>query len=89
MPARVWRALAQELAGYDVRAELPRIAAPTHVVWGDADNFFGPVEQEALRKGIPGATFSVYAGAGHSPHWEEPERFARELASFVAGAAGS
>jgi pimeloyl-ACP methyl ester carboxylesterase len=86
MPARVWRAIAAELAGLDLREELPRIAAPTHVVWGDADAFFGAPEQEALRKGIPGATFSVYAGAGHSPHWEEPERFARELAELVAGA---
>jgi pimeloyl-ACP methyl ester carboxylesterase len=88
MPARVWRALAEELAGYDVRAELPSIAGPTHVVWGDADVFFGPDEQEALRKGIPGATFSVYAGAGHSPHWEQPERFAQELAAFVGSTAG-
>jgi pimeloyl-ACP methyl ester carboxylesterase len=85
MPARVWRALAEELPRLDLRAELPRIATPTHVVWGDADAFFGLPEQEALRKGIPGATFSVYAGAGHSPHWEEPERFARELAGFVGG----
>jgi non-heme chloroperoxidase len=88
MPSRVWRALAEELARFDLRAELPHIAAPTQVVWGDADAFFGPPEQEALRKGIPGATFSVYVGCGHSPHWEEPDRFARELAAFVAGAAG-
>jgi pimeloyl-ACP methyl ester carboxylesterase len=85
MPARVWRAIAEEIVRCDLRDELPSITAPTHVIWGDADNFFGPAEQEALRKGIPGATFSVYAGAGHSPHWEEPERFARELAALVTG----
>jgi hypothetical protein len=27
----------------------------------------------------------VYAGGGHSPHWEEPQRFAGQVASFVAG----
>jgi pimeloyl-ACP methyl ester carboxylesterase len=44
----------------------------------------GPIEQESLRAAIPGARLVTYAGAGHSPHWEEPERFAAQLAAFVA-----
>ena len=69
-----------------MRAALPRIVAPAHVVWGDADAFFGRADQEALLAGLARATFTVHAGAGHSPHWEDPERFARELAAFVGGA---
>lgn len=84
VPVRVWRALAPELAAFDARAALPRIAAPAHVVWGDADAFFGRADQEGLLAALPHATFTVYRGAGHSPHWEDPERFARELAAFVA-----
>jgi pimeloyl-ACP methyl ester carboxylesterase len=25
----------------------------------------------------------VYQNAGHAPHWEEPERFAADLAAFA------
>jgi pimeloyl-ACP methyl ester carboxylesterase len=34
---------------------------------------------------LTGAGFSVYEGAGHAPHREQPEHFAAELMSFVAG----
>jgi non-heme chloroperoxidase len=84
VPVRVWRALAPELAAFDARSALSRIAAPAHVVWGDADAFFGRDEQETLLAALPRATFTVYRGAGHSPHWEDPERFARDLAAFVS-----
>jgi pimeloyl-ACP methyl ester carboxylesterase len=67
-----------------VRAELGRIRCPVLLVWGDRDAVFGRAEQEALRDGIPGASLLVYEGTGHTPHWEEPERFARDLAAFVA-----
>lgn len=84
MPARVWKAIASALARFDGRADLPRIAAPTRIVWGDLDAFFGRADQDELLAGIPHAVLSVYAGTGHAPHWEEPERFAEELASFLA-----
>jgi pimeloyl-ACP methyl ester carboxylesterase len=88
MPARVWRAVADALEAFDGRADLPRVAAPTRIVWGDRDAFFGRADQEALRAGVPGATLTVYTGTGHAPHWEEPERFARELVAFAAGGPG-
>lgn len=84
LPARVWQAIAADLARFDVRAELGRVRCPTLLVWGDRDAFFGRAEQEALRDGIPGASLLVYEGTGHTPHWEEPERFARDLTAFVA-----
>jgi non-heme chloroperoxidase len=34
---------------------------------------------------IVGSQLVVYPGAGHSPHWEEPNRFASDLVSFVEG----
>ena len=34
----------------------------------------------------PGARLSVYPGIGHSPFWEDAERFNRELAEFARGA---
>ena len=42
-------------------------------------------EQDELSRAIKTSRLVVYEGAGHSPHWEEPERFAGQVASFVAG----
>jgi pimeloyl-ACP methyl ester carboxylesterase/tetratricopeptide (TPR) repeat protein len=64
-------------------AQLTEIAVPTLLVWGDRDTFVLREEQDRLRTAIAGSRLVVYAGAGHSPHWEQPERFARQLESFV------
>ena len=34
---------------------------------------------------LPPATLAVYAGSGHAPHWEEPERFVRDVLRFTSG----
>jgi non-heme chloroperoxidase len=83
LPARLWRALLEGFARFDVCARLGEIACPTLVVWGAHDAYFGRAEQERLLAGIPGAVLEVYEDAGHDPHWEEPERFARDLVAFV------
>ena len=33
---------------------------------------------------MPGSRFEVFAGAGHMPHHDDPERFAAILADFCA-----
>jgi pimeloyl-ACP methyl ester carboxylesterase len=35
---------------------------------------------------VPGARLSLYDGVGHSPFFEDPTRFNRELAAFVKAA---
>jgi pimeloyl-ACP methyl ester carboxylesterase len=85
LPARAWRALCADFAGFDVRAELARIACPVLVVWGARDALFGREEQDALVAGLPAAALRVYEASAHAPNWEEPERFARDVADFVAG----
>jgi non-heme chloroperoxidase len=84
LPARQWRALCDGFLRFDVRHRLARIVCPTLVVWGAHDAIFGRDEQDALLAGLPAATLRVYEGSGHAPNWEEPERFARDLAAFVA-----
>lgn len=83
VPAHVWREAFGALVTTDHRAELPRIAAPTLLLWGARDAIVGRADQDALLA-IPGARLTAYREAGHAPHWEEPERFARDLAGFVA-----
>jgi pimeloyl-ACP methyl ester carboxylesterase len=66
----------------DYSAELGKIAAPTLIIWGDQDPLCPRGEQEALAAGIVDARLVVYPGGGHNVHWEEPERFADDLAAF-------
>ncbi|NJM34177.1 MAG: alpha/beta hydrolase [Rhodomicrobium sp.] len=83
LPARIWRAVLQEVAAYDDFAELAQITAPTILFWGERDNFSTYEQQQVLASEIPGAELRVYAGAGHSLQWEEPRRFAADLANFM------
>jgi non-heme chloroperoxidase len=82
-PARVWRNALRALLEDDHSADLRRLTARTLIIWGDRDDFFGRADQDVLASAIRGARLQVYEGGGHSPHWEEPERFARDVAAFV------
>ncbi len=84
VPARVWQEAVKSLSRDDHSARLHEIAVPTLVVWGDQDAFFPRAEQDVLMRTIPGARLVTYAGAGHAIHWEEPRRFAVDVAGFVA-----
>jgi pimeloyl-ACP methyl ester carboxylesterase len=86
VPARVWRSALASLLEADHSGELSKIDAPTLVVWGDRDVLAFRDEQEALAAAIPSARLVVYAGTGHALHWEQPERFAADLAAFVRAA---
>jgi non-heme chloroperoxidase len=82
-PARVWRAALRGLMHADHTSDLSRIAAPTLIVWGARDNIFPRSDQDELLAAISAAELLLYEKAGHSLHWEEPERFARDVATFV------
>ena len=83
VPARVWKAMFDGLLTYDDLGELDHIAAPTLLVWGDADTLVGRDMQGALEARIGGAELIVYEGVGHTPRWEAPDRFARDVAAFA------
>jgi non-heme chloroperoxidase len=83
LPLWIWRAVLKDVAAYDDFAELAQITAPTILFWGERDNFSTYEQQQELANEIPGGELRVYAGAGHSLHWEEPKRFAADLANFV------
>lgn len=83
VPARVWRELFDSLLHYDDRSELARIMAPTLLIWGAADVLVRREMQEELIGRIRSARLLVYPGVGHTPRWEEPSRFASDVATFV------
>ena len=83
VPAHVWHATFSEFRATDFSGELGRISAPTLMVWGDQDAYCGQSHRDGLRRAIPHAQVRIYGGHGHALHWETPERFARDVVSFV------
>ena len=91
VPARVWRDAFAGFIGDDFSQRLRQIDVPTLVVWGRQDAFCSAADQQEMLRLIRNARLVEYADAGHAMHWEEPQRFARDLSHFVnsvaAGAA--
>jgi pimeloyl-ACP methyl ester carboxylesterase len=83
VPAHVWRQIFAALLRYDDLRELERIAAPTLLIWGDADALVDRAMQDDLLERLPRATLVVYPGVGHTPRWEDAGRFAADVAAFV------
>ncbi|MDQ4097642.1 MAG: alpha/beta hydrolase [Actinomycetota bacterium] len=83
VPARVWAEMFDDLLRYDDSGELDRIAAPTLLIWGDGDELVRRDVQERQARLIPRARLLVYEGVGHTPRWEDPSRFASDVAAFV------
>jgi non-heme chloroperoxidase len=83
VPLFVWRAVFQGFLEEDNSDELSKIKNPTLIVWGDQDTFCTRSDQQTLTDAIRDSRLIVYHGAGHAPHWEEPERFARDLNEFI------
>jgi pimeloyl-ACP methyl ester carboxylesterase len=83
VPAHVWKEMFGRLLAYDDVAELGRITAPTLLVWGDGDGFVGRDAQETLVARIRSADLLVYQNIGHTPRWEDPTRFARDVTCFI------
>lgn len=83
VPARAWKEMFAGLLAYGDVDELGRISARTLLVWGDADDLVGRDAQDLLTARIRGADLVVHPGAGHAPRWEDPGRFAGDVAAFV------
>ena len=83
LPAWVWREVFAGIREDDVAAEFGKISVPTLVISGDRDGFAPPDMLEARVRDVAVARLQVYHGAGHALHWEEPARFAADLAAFT------
>lgn len=82
-PARVWRETFASLLDYDDSAEAAKLEVRTLVIWGDKDAIIDRTATDALARSIRDSKLVVYEGIGHTPHWEDPVRFAHDVAAFV------
>ena len=82
-------ALLESIYRFDVRAELERVRAPTHVVHRRDDRAVPYAQGRALAAAIHGATLVPLAGSAHLPWAGDAQPVARALRSSLAQDAGS
>lgn len=84
IPAHVWRETFTGLCTAAPPTDTATISSPTLIVWGDRDELLTREHEEDLAAAIPGSRLVVYQNTGHLVLWEQPERVARDLTTFVA-----
>jgi pimeloyl-ACP methyl ester carboxylesterase len=81
--AGLWRSFASP--EHDLRADAPRIAAPTLILHGRRDPVIPLRTARATAAAIPGAELHVL-DTGHVPHTSEPDAVAQRLSRWLASA---
>lgn len=74
------------LARADLRAETPRLAAPTLVLAGSADEATPPSVMRELLEGLPAGRWVELEGAGHLANLEVPAVFGRAVLDHLLDA---
>ena len=83
-PVEVSMGRINALLGFDRRAGLARIQAPTLILASDNDFITPSYHAEALRRAIPGAKLKILNGGGHSISKTRPDEFNRLALEFLA-----
>ncbi|UVO28361.1 alpha/beta fold hydrolase [Bradyrhizobium arachidis] len=79
---RIFKTIADDVAGYDLERRLPGIAAPTLLVWGDSDRLVPPSALQTFKRLIPGARAILMEQIGHVPQMEAVDRCANDYIAF-------
>jgi pimeloyl-ACP methyl ester carboxylesterase len=70
-----------------LRHRLHRVTAPTLFLRGESDGLVSAAYIDAYARLLPNARVATIAAAGHAPHVEQPDAFARTVLQFLdAGA---
>jgi len=87
IPLRVWLAvLDQGIEDLDLQRTLPKLKAPTLLIWGSADPIMEEEVRQSLREALPHAQVKVFQGLGHNPFWEDPQQCADVINAFLSAA---
>ncbi|HLZ07164.1 MAG TPA: alpha/beta hydrolase, partial [Chloroflexota bacterium] len=79
----ILRATLVKVVNDDLRPFLPRIKAPTLLIWGTEDRETPLADGRLMAELIPDAGLVELAGSGHFSYLEQPDRFCRILTHFV------
>ena len=72
----------QSISAHDHLADVA--PPPTLIVWGSKDRMIPAWHAISAQKAVPGSRVELFEGAGHFPHLDDPDRFARVLQDFMA-----
>lgn len=62
---------------------LPRVLAPTLIIWGKEDRIIPPECGELYRQALKNSRLEILDRCGHYPHLEKPEEFVRIVDEFL------
>ena len=82
--AALLREMARDDQAFMLEAELPRIAAPTLVLWCDGDRILDVSSVATIERQLPAANDVVLAGCGHMPMMERPREMADAMRPHLA-----
>ena len=72
----------QSISAHDhLEGSLP---VPTLIVWGSKDHMIPASHALSVAESLPECRVEIFEGAGHFPHLDDPDRFARVLRDFIA-----
>ena len=83
MPAYAYRAQCGACLGFDSRARLHAITAPTHIAAGACDLFVPMPVTRLLHESIPGSSLYVSENGGHVHEWEYLADYNRVTMNFL------
>lgn len=76
-------AIAKSAQRHNLAKELPKIEAPTLLVWGLNDTITPPMVAHEFNKLIPNSELRFIDKCGHAPMMEHPEKFNNLLEGFM------
>ena len=67
-----------------LKKRMHRIAAPTHIIWGQSDGLTPVIYAQEFQKRIPDSQVSILQGCAHLPMYEDPEGFVQIVSGFLS-----
>jgi len=74
----------RDVLAADLTPKLPRIEAPSRLIWGERDYIVPLALGRRLCRLLRQADLVVIPGAGHNPMWDRPAEFNRAVLEFLS-----